>query len=318
MHISILRFCTLVVLCGLTLHASGSAGKYTIEFTESFSAGQNTIYIPFRLVGRLIAVQAQVDTNSGIFIIDTGSSDLLLNDRYFDSDYKLTASRGVGVTGDAGSVRVTDVDTLFWDNLQIYDVKGHVVPLTSIEETKRIRLIGVLGFEVFKDYELLIDYSIRQMVVTRVDKKGKRYDQRAIYQRPVDSLSFKLIGHTMVLRGEINGVKLKFGLDTGAELNLLNVNVRRKALDNFEILRRVNMRGAGSREVEVLAGIMYEVDVGIDQVPGMRTLLTQMIDVNKAFGTYIDGVLGYEFLFDKRTLINYRKKTLYFFDPIKS
>jgi hypothetical protein len=34
--------------------------------------------------------------------------------------------------------------------------------------------------------------------------------------------------------------------------------------------------------------------------------------MNEAFGTSLDGVLGYEFFKQKRTIINYQKQKLYF------
>lgn len=289
-----------------------------VAFPSAVNLSQNTIYIPFRAVGRLIAVDARVDTTEGLFILDTGASDLLLNENYFESERTYSSRTAVGVIGEVGPLKTRMVDTLIWDLLEIENLEGHVVSLSHIEEKKNIRLVGVLGYKVFQDFEILIDYSIRQLIITRVDKDGRRMDPQAIYQSPVDSLNFKLRGHVMVIRAQVNGVRLDLGLDTGAELNLLDVGVKRSVLDNFEILRRVTMTGAGEEEIELVAGILYGVDLGVEQVTGMRTLLTRMWKVNQAFGAGLDGVLGYEFLFDKRTLINYKKGKLYFFEPIKS
>ena len=315
------------LLCIVGLQGNAAAGARTsnpprsfdLSFPGSVSVGQNTIYIPFQLVGRLIAVEAQIDTVQGLFFLDTGASRLLLNDKYFVGTSEVPLASGMGVTGVATEkVMGRDVDTLQWDLLIIENVFGHVVPLQHLEEKKKIRLVGVLGYSVFKEFEVLIDYSVRQLVITRLDKKGRRLDPRAIYQLPTDSISFKMQGHLIVIKGYVNGVKLKFGLDTGAELNLLDVKARRKVLENFEILRRVNMVGAGTEEVELLAGVLYDVDVGVKQDVGMRTLLTKMYKINDALDSDLDGLLGYEFLFNKRTLINYKKQKLYFFEHMKS
>jgi hypothetical protein len=270
------------------------------------------------MVGRLIAVEARVDTQSGIFFLDTGASDLLLNENYFDGESFSATVSNMGVGGQIGTLSTRRVDTLFWDGLEITSLEGHVVPLTHIEETKRTRVLGILGHEVFRDYEIVIDYGIRQLIVTRVDRKGNRLDPNAIFQVPIDSMDFKLIGHAIVLQAQVNGVKLRFALDTGAELNLLDAKVKRKVLDNFEILRRTTMMGAGQKEIEVLAGILYGVELDVEQKIGMRTLLTRMWKVNDAMGTNLDGIFGYEFLFDKRVLINYKKEKLYFFEPLRS
>ena len=116
----------------------------------------------------------------------------------------------------------------------------------------------------------------------------------------------------------VNGVKLKFGLDTGAELNLLDVKAKRKVLENFEPGKRVLLSGASQKKVEMIAGVLHGVELGITQGLGMRTLLTGMWEVNQAMGTDLDGMLGYEFLFNKRLSINYKRKMIYFFEPLRS
>ena len=302
----------------LSLCATGGIVNCSVSFPQGVTVSQNTIYIPFRMIGRLIAVEAKVDTQQGFFFLDTGASDLLLNKHYFEGESAIASTNSYGVGGDIGQLMTHRVDTLFWDGLEIKDLQGHVVSLKHIEETKRAKVLGILGYKVFSNFEILIDYSIRQLIITRVDKKGNRLDRDAIFQAPVDSLDFKLIGHAIVIPAQVNGIKLKLALDTGAELNLLDVKVKRKVLDNFEILRRTTMMGAGRKEIEVLAGILYGVDLDVDQKIGMRTLLTRMWKVNDAMGTKLDGILGYEFLFDKRALINYKKEKLYFFEPLRS
>ena len=42
--------------------------------------------IPFQLAGKLIIVKATVDGQPGNFILDTGVSKLVLNDRYFEGE----------------------------------------------------------------------------------------------------------------------------------------------------------------------------------------------------------------------------------------
>ena len=170
--------------CVTTTLAGPDKRHVDLTFPQGVSVTQNTIYIPFRQVGRLISIEARIDTLQGIFIFDTGSSDLLLNENYFEPENIMATTSSYGVTGGAGALKVRDVDTLFWDALEIRGIEGHIVSLSHIEQQKHIRLIGILGYSVFKDFEVLIDYSIRQLIVTRVDKKGNRIEPGAIFQTP--------------------------------------------------------------------------------------------------------------------------------------
>lgn len=305
-----------------------SNGKETIQPTTEFLCNLtfpqaavsdvNTIYIPFTLVGQLIMVQAKVDTVTGYFMLDTGSEKLVLNKEYFaaGSDGRVVAA--VGNTGMVGGVVEKRVDSIRLDQLVIYDLNAHLVDLHHIELKKNVRMIGILGYEVYKDFEVFIDFQNRVIVLTRVNKKGIRIDTLAPFEMPSDSLNFDLRHHLIVVETKINSVKLDMILDSGAELNLVDRKVNRRVLDNFTIIKRVNLLGVGQKQVEVLAGVMNDVNCGSQYSQKMNTLLTSMDEINSSFGVNLQGVLGYEFLKTRRVLINYQKRKLYFFSQVRS
>ena len=79
------------------------------------------------------------------------------------------------------------------------------------------------------------------------------------------------------------------------------------------------LSGAANNQIEVLLGKLYRVKVSKTVYFGpMYTILTNLSNMNKAFGTYLDGILGYEFFKQKRTIINYKKEKLYFIDYPKT
>jgi hypothetical protein len=49
----------------------------------------------------------------------------------------------------------------------------------------------------------------------------------------------------------------------------------------------------------------------------MKTLLTSLDAINEGFDAQMDGVLGYEFLKSRRTMINYVTRKIYFFNPVR-
>lgn len=286
----------------------------SLSFPEAVVINPNTIYIPFTLAGRLIAVEARVDTFIGTFVIDTGAERLLLNKKYFGrNNVNSSTVSAIGNTGAVADVDKRWVDTLHWDNLFFKNVEANIVDLTHIEQKKKIKLIGILGFNVFKDFEIFLDFQLKQVILTRLDRKGFRIDSTAIWEVPYDSLDFKMARHLIVLKGQVGDQNLKFGLDSGAELNLIDRRVKRKILDQFEIVKRVRMLGAGQNKIEVIAGNLNQVKVGNQFSEQMRTLLTNLSEMNMNFGIRLDGILGYEFLSSRRTLINYKRKKLFFF-----
>ncbi len=288
-----------------------------VSFPDAMVTNINTIYIPFTLVGRLMIVQARIDTFTGNFIIDTGSERLLLNQDYIQFTGREKMITAVGNTG-AVSVKEKMVDSLYLDQLFITNVMAHVVDLNHIEVKKNTRILGILGYNVFEKFELFIDFQNKLIVLSRVDRRGTRLDSIAYYERPYDSLSFELKKHLIVVPVIINGVRTEMILDSGAELNLIDRRISKRVLGQFTIIKRVNLIGVGKHQVEVLAGTINQATCGNQETKNMNTLLTSLDEINSSFGVSVEGVLGYEFLNSRRTLINYQKRKLYFFRFVRS
>lgn len=308
-------------LAGLPVEArqTGTEAVDAVHLTFPHAAvvNVNTIYLPFTLIGQLIAMQGRIDTLEGSFILDTGAEGLLLNTRHFSPDRTAQSLAAVGNTGQVARVVRQDFDSLHLSQLTLTNLRADLIDLSHLELKKNTRILGILGYSVYHDFEIFIDFPNRRIVLSRVDKRGDRVDRLRGHERPVDSLGFFLTGHAILVSTTVNEVRLEMILDTGAELNLLDRRVRRKVLDKFTIVKRVNLTGVGQREVEVLAGVLEDVWCGSQQTPRMNTLLTSMDEINAVFGTTADGVLGYEFLHARRVLINYQKQKLYFFGPVR-
>lgn len=294
--------------------------KHELKCNISFplaAVNLNTIYIPFTLVGHLMVVEARADGRPGNFIVDTGSERLLLNKKYLP---ELLPGKPVTAIGNTGLIDGSEekVDSLYLDQLFITDVIAHVVDLNHIEIKKNTKILGILGYNVFRQFELFIDFPNGRIVLSRVDKHGKRVDATKPWERPYDSLSFMLKKHLIVIDAVVNGVNIEMILDSGAELNLIDHKVGRKVLDHFTVIKRVNLIGVGKKQIEVMAGVLNEVKCGNQRTKSMNTLLTSLLEFNTSFGVNVQGVLGYEFLSNRRTLINYQKRKIYFFSLNRS
>nr|WP_247672729.1 retropepsin-like aspartic protease [Aquimarina sp. MMG016] len=179
-----------------------------------------------------------------------------------------------------------------------------------------MHLLGIIGYDILKDYEVFIDLHLNQITLSKVDRYGNKLDQNRIYlEKIVDSIDFKLRRHTIVVEGFINDKKVTFGVDSAAEFNQINKDLDKDALKSFYPKKRLTLMGAGNGMIEVMAGKLYRVKLSKTIYFGpMNTVLTNLHKMNQAFGTNLDGVLGYEFFAQKRTIINYQKEKLYFID----
>jgi hypothetical protein len=312
----------LIGLIGVVMVSAGTGSTVEpepshISFPNMVRSANYTFRIPFTWVGRLPAVTAKIDTVEGIFFFDTGAERLLLNNRFFQGDRRVTGTMQYGVTGGSNEVYKKQVDTLKWENLFLFDVEANVLSLGHLERARNVSVVGIIGYDVFKDYEVLLDYPNKLIVLTKLDKKGNRLDSRAFLEEPVDSIDISMGRHGIIVKARVEGKTLRMNLDSGAEINMLDRLAPKKVFRRFNALKRVNMLGTGNQTVEVLAGTLSGVETDKTDSGVMRTLLTNLDDLNRILGTRVDGVLGYEYLSKRRTLINYKKKKLFFFNVEK-
>jgi len=253
--------CLLLFWSSCTFASDGPAlDVQRMHFPKAEYIAENTVRIPFKLIGHLIVIEADVYNKKGNFIIDTGSENLLLNKVHFTKHRGRAARSGyAGVNGQVDQVRIRWLKKMLFNDFSIDNIKANSVNLSHIEKSKNMQLYGIIGYKVLKDYELFIDFYLKQITLSKINKKGNKIDKLPYLEKINDSLSFILKKHTIVLKSYVNGQELNFGLDSGAEINMLHTRVPKKVLEKFTIDKRILMVGADQRKTEVLAGKLNDV-----------------------------------------------------------
>lgn len=288
-----------------------------ILFPKAEILNEYTTRIPFELVDHLMLIEATVMDKTGRLIIDTGSENMILNKVHFSDLYGHQQKRQTtsGVLNTIDNPYEKQIKEFFLNEFKLEDKASDVIDLSHIETAKKIKVLGIIGYSILKDYEVFIDLYLNQMTLTKIDRLGNRLTDEVYLEKITDSIQFTLINHTIILNTVVNDQNLRMGLDTAAEFNQINKNVNRKALKYFIPTKNLTLVGAGDKEIEVLAGKLHRVKLTDDIYFGpMYTVLTNLGKMNEVFGTNLDGILGYEFFKQKRTIINYKKHLLYFID----
>lgn len=270
------------------------------------------VVLPFTLAGRLILLEAQIDTVVGNFILDTGAPFLVLNRSWF-RDYGTAAMvQAGGITGGASEVMTTRVNHVKLGGVEYLRVEADVIELGHIEKSRGVPIFGLLGLNLFKSFEVYIDYDKQQLKLFRLDKKGKRLLENK--QKSIGHTPFYLYNNTILMDGTLNGVHMRFCLDTGAEVNVLHNRLPKKAMETVQINSRSVLSGTGNRKIEVLKGSMEHIHVGKFHCPPMPTLITHLGNMSRAYNLRIDGMLGYDFLSFAPVSINFVTKEITFWE----
>ncbi len=271
--------------------------------------------IPFSRAGNLIIIRAKVDTVEGNFILDTGAPGLVLNITYFRQYASVYNSDNVqgGVNGNAEFWGRVNVDSLKFGPVKYFNAEADRINLGQIENKRGIKIHGLLGMQLFKRFEMIIDYeknTIHLHLITKKEAKSYRHeslkDTATYLEAPIDFIENKL----MVLVQSGNK-KLKFVIDTGAETNLIDSRLPDKVLDNVVIDKRVFLTGTGTNRVEALSGSINNLTISGYDVANLPIIVTNLEKLCYAYDRCLDGMLGFDFLSRQKIGFNFVKRKMY-------
>jgi hypothetical protein len=273
-----------------------------------------TAVIPFTRAGNLILIQARVDTIEGNFILDTGAPNLVLNLTYFRQyPARYTDAQEGGITGSVNGQQGTTVDHFLMGGVHYYHLEADRIDLGHIENSKGIRILGLLGMQLFSKFEMIVDYE-KMVILLRLvpGKESASYksaplkDTSAYNEFPIDLTENKIIVHT-----EMAGKKLLFLVDYGAESNVLDSRLPDKIFKNVTITRRVILGGSGASKVDALYGNMQHLKIGGHDIGELPVLITNLENMCMSYDHCLDGMLGFDFLSLHKIGFNFVRHKMY-------
>jgi hypothetical protein len=271
--------------------------------------------IPFSRAGNLIIIKAKADTTEGNFVLDTGAPGLVLNLTYFRDYPATTSSDGeqTGITGSSSGIVKTTVKDFTLGTFKYSGITADMTNLGHIENSKNIRILGLVGLEFFKDCEMVIDFEANVIHLQHLSKKilpnyrnAMLADTSAYTIVPIDIMDNRIITTT-----ELGGRKLKMIIDCAAESSILNSKLPNKLMEYVTISRRVKLTGSGSKQMDALYGDVTKMKVGGKEIGNLPVLITNLENTCFSYNGCIDGVLGFDFLSLHKIGFNFVKRKMY-------
>lgn len=316
------KFYIYIILCvfGLAqlsphvVHAGAYGPPVKISLPDAEEIYPSVYAIPFSRAGNLILVKAKADTTEGNFILDTGCPHLVLNATYF-RHYPVQESEGDGNGATAGtfSVQHTRVADFSFGSNHFYQTDADLTDLGSIENSRGIRLLGLIGVELLRKFEMIIDYENNLIFLHRLDRKGTsvfEQDQLAdtsAYQ----VIPIRIIDSRIMVETVVGGKKLRLVIDSGSEANLLDSRLPERVFNEVSITGRTTMMGVGGKKTDVLKGELNTLHIGGVDIRQMKVLVTNLERTCFSHAGCVDGVLGFDFLSLKKIGFNFVKNKMF-------
>lgn len=253
----------------------------------------------FDLRGGLIFVNAVVDGKQGRYVIDTGAPGLVLNQAPKEgSDWS-----GQGVSG-CVVVEETMVELFVLGNARFAHLNAYKVDLAYLEKSLGCEIDGLIGYEVLREMELVLDYPNRTITLLPLRKSDPYQDERKGY------LDFFLINHIPVVSGRLGKKNILLGVDTGAGANVLRMAIGKPFEASASGKNRV--RGTDS-QVKISSLVKAPIDIeGYEEEMAQEYLLMDLSHLQSDLDRPIDGLLGFPFLQDGKWSIHYGQQRIYF------
>ena len=268
------------------------------------------VRIPLKRAGRLFLLEGTIDKVIGNFILDTGAAGLVLNKTYFRNFISLDDVEGGGVTGSTGQVNRATAKHLQVADLGYDNISADVTPLGHLENRRGVKILGLFGISMMQNLQVIIDLRNNALQLFKLDRNGNTLNpdfQKVRFDVVQKVEEFRNI---LFVKASIGGKMLDFCLDTGAESNVMSLDLPKKAMNTVNVTRRSGLRGAGSMESEVLYGNMTDFVLGARQFSPMETILCSLSEMSAKYEYPIDGMLGYDFFSKGRIFINMAKNEM--------
>ena len=299
----------LLIIIAVNLNAQSSVAylnapnfeKTTATLTKKVETSKS-----FELIGGMIFIEANVNGKMGTFILDTGAPGVILNEKPMKKSEDLVAG-GLNGTVEIGEV---DIENFAWGIINLSNIKGYSLDISHLEESFEKEIAGLIGFNVLSDFELLFDYENKQVQILSAHKNELHKNNK-----PLQKVAFQKQGHLPVIQAKIGNKKYYFGIDTGAEVNLLDAAILSTLEDGIlQINESTTIQGLDNSSQLVQTGTIKNTKIQAANFPEMDYLFVDFSEVNKNREIKIDGLLGFTFLTESKVSINYKKQKIYFWD----
>lgn len=268
--------------------------------------------VPFIQLDDLILIEVVIDNQAGNFIVDTGAPELFLNKKYFKGRREKNIEQSWDINGQVDFTEIYYTKKLQIRTFERKRMNGRVVDLSHHEKLKSTPIHGILGHAVFKNMELVFDYQTAQLTFHHLDRKGNRLAKNSYeFNHPTDSFELHMARHIPFLVGFVGNKRLRLGIDSGAEINLLHQNALKKHPEYLDFKQSILISGFSKQTQQVKTATLshLEIDDAIFKKMDFAHLNLKLLRNQKTI--QLDGILGSVFIQNCKMSINYRKKKLY-------
>ena len=275
----------------------------------------DSLTLPLLQIQGHLYVQAEADGRKGLFLLDTGSPEMIVNRSYFNDSIRLLPASGAealnGVRGDGVLTRKMSGFTL--GKMKLSNFSAFVMNTGVAGEVDGLPFLGAIGYNILRDFEWRFDLEAGKLTLIKTDDNGEYTSQqyRPSAMKYLGAIEMKK--HVPVMVITVGETSYRMGIDCSVGDNIFFARHKSELLP---FLTGVAPATAAQEGVPVngIQGILTKA------VIGALTFSNMPVSIETGRFAYddtdaaapLDGLLGLAFLQCYKTAINLKKKMVYF------
>ncbi|QYJ67169.1 aspartyl protease family protein [Flavobacterium litorale] len=285
--------------------------------TEIQRNNDNVIEVPFEMAGNLIAVEVLLNGVQRKFIVDSGSPRVILNTKYIagqDNEGKTRISSTTsGVNGSINGMDIGKVEELDFAGIKLENQEVITLDISHLEEDLDTEIYGLIGYDLIQDYDVLFDYENKKLVLINPNHFDN-YKTTHLPNAKLETVPFSLNQHIPVIEAQIGRKKYTFGIDCGAEANLIHEPLFESLKSNLKNIELDSLIGADNNPVVINTAEVKSMKIGSKNFKRLVTAFSNISHLNQGYGLNLDGLIGYEVLSKQKTLLSFKRGELVFIE----
>lgn len=250
----------------------------------------------------MIYLQAELEGSTGEYMLDTGAPGLVINEKPERPHDGYTAQS----CSDEVLVGMRSVRQFTLGQIELRRFEALTLDLKHLSQAHQKEVAGLIGYELFQEHTLLLDYQKQQMYLLD-------YEVTDAVHQPVVRLPFVLDGHLPVVEVEVGGSTLRLGVDTGSASNILDKSWQEMLAMWGPVMPMEEVQGLDQSVQQVNANQVQGLPIG-ELAVDTKFLLLDLSHLRADTDMPLDGLLGYEFLSNFKVAIDYPRQEILFWE----
>jgi len=260
--------------------------------------------IPFKLVNNLIIIQVDIETNSGNFILDTGSDAIFLNTDFANVAGKISEFNTMNgeISSEATKISFIKIGDIIKRNISAYNAN-----LDNIEKYLSLEIRGIIGAELFNPHSIYIDFFNKEIHFFKRAPSLSDFDF-------INSFDFKMILGVPTVELTIENKKYTFIMDSGASIHIMDPNVILSHPEHFDKLTsNVKVEALGNTSnADISKYNIKSFYIGSAYLPAQTCLVKDFSEFNIEGQLIISGIISISRLTEKGLLLDFHRMKMYY------